>query len=258
MKIIVVSGGFDPIHSGHIEYLTAASLLGDKLIVALNSDAWLISKKNSYFMPFDERKSILENLSMVDEVISFEDDEKGSAVNALKDVIKVYPTDKIIFANGGDRNEDNIAEMSLRQIDFAFGVGGTNKKNSSSWILKKWKYYTEQRVWGSFSNLFEDKNIKIKELIIQPEKDMSFQKHLKRNEIWLVSNGSCIVNFSEHGPEDRKSKQLKTFDYYLVPLGLWHQIVNPHNVPCHIIEIQYGEVCDEEDIERAEYYIPKP
>ena len=83
MKIIVVSGGFDPIHSGHIAYFESAKKLGDKLIVALNSDQWLVDKKGKFFMTFNERKSIIENLSMVDDVIDFEDDDVGSATNAL-------------------------------------------------------------------------------------------------------------------------------------------------------------------------------
>ena len=78
MKVSVVSGGFDPIHSGHIVYLNAAKEQGDILIVALNSDAWLINKKGQPFMSFEERKTILENLSSVDEVIDFKDDEIGS------------------------------------------------------------------------------------------------------------------------------------------------------------------------------------
>ena len=78
MRIIVVSGGFDPIHSGHISYLKSAKNLGDKLIVALNSDSWLANKKGSYFLPFNERKLIIENLSCVDLVIDFEDDEIGT------------------------------------------------------------------------------------------------------------------------------------------------------------------------------------
>ena len=82
MKIIVVSGGFDPIHSGHIEYLKSAKNIGDKLIVALNSDDWLINKKGKFFMPFSERKTIIENLKFVDEVIDFIDDDIGSCINA--------------------------------------------------------------------------------------------------------------------------------------------------------------------------------
>jgi cytidyltransferase-like protein len=257
MKIVIVSGGFDPIHSGHIAYFDAASKLGDKLIVALNSDNWLINKKGKFFMPFNERKSIIENLRKVDSVIGFDDDEHGSAINALIKIKEMYPNDQITFANGGDRNKDNIPEMSVVGIDFKFSVGGDDKKNSSSWILKKWQYYHEERIWGSFYNLFEEDNVKVKELIVAPGKGMSFQKHFKRSEIWMVSKGSCIVNYSKKDPNSKKSIQLNTFDHYLVPVGDWHQITNPFNQTCHLIEIQYGEECVEDDIERTEYYTPK-
>lgn len=254
MRIVVVSGGFDPIHSGHISYFKSAKDNGTKLIVALNSDQWLINKKGKFFMPFDERKEIIENLSPVDEVIAFEDDDIGSATNALIKVKEMYPNDKIIFANGGDRNQDNIPEMSVKDIEFLFSVGGDDKKNSSSWILKDWQYYHEERVWGSFYNLFEENQVKVKELIVLPGKGMSFQKHYKRNEIWLVSKGSCVVNYSKDNPDNKKNIQLNKFDQYFVPLGEWHQITNPFDEICHLIEIQYGEECVEDDIERTEYY----
>ena len=254
MIIVIVSGGFDPIHSGHIEYFNSARELGDMLVVALNSDDWLINKKEKYFMPFEERKTIIENLSVVDSVIDFDDDDIGSATNALIKVKELYPDDKILFANGGDRNQENIPEMTINDVEFVFGVGGDNKKNSSSWILKKWQYYHEERIWGSFYNLFEDDQVKVKELIVEPKKGMSFQKHFKRNEIWLVSKGSCIVNYSKDAPENKKNIQLNKFDHYFVPVGEWHQITNPFDEICHLIEIQYGEECVEEDIERTEYY----
>tara|TARA_A200000113_G_C8747253_1_gene316699 strand:- start:9 stop:779 length:771 start_codon:yes stop_codon:yes gene_type:complete len=255
VKIIVVSGGFDPIHSGHIDYLKSARKEGDKLIVALNSDSWLINKKNKYFMPYLERETILKNISCVDEVIDFEDDDKGSAINALKKIKDLYPNDEIIFANGGDRNPNNIPEMELEDINFIFSVGGDNKANSSSWILKNWQYYKEDRLWGSFYNLFEGKDVKVKELIVDIGKGMSFQKHFKRSEIWLVSKGSCVVNYSSDDPNKRDSITLNKFDQYNVPVGEWHQITNPFEEKCHIIEIQYGESCVEEDIERIEYYM---
>jgi cytidyltransferase-like protein len=254
MKIIIVSGGFDPLHSGHIAYFKSAKELGDKLIVALNSDEWLINKKGKFFMPFNERKSIVENISCVDSVIDFEDDELGSATNALIKIKKMHPNDQIIFANGGDRNKENIPEMSVDGIDFRFSVGGDNKMNSSSWILKNWQYYFEERLWGSFYNLFEEDQVKVKELIVSPGKGMSFQKHFKRNEIWLVSHGSCVVNYSKSSPDNKKNIQLNKFDHYLVPVGEWHQITNPFDETCHLIEIQYGEECIEDDIERTEYY----
>jgi cytidyltransferase-like protein len=254
MKIIIVSGGFDPIHSGHIAYFKAARKLGDKLVVALNSDAWLINKKGRFFMPFKERKTIVENLSSVDSIIDFQDDDIGSAINALVKIKEMYPDDEIAFANGGDRNKENIPEMTVSGIEFLFSVGGDDKKNSSSWILKKWQYYQEDRLWGEFYNLFEEEKVKVKELIVHPGKGMSFQRHFKRNEIWMISKGSCVVNYSKNDPDNKQSIQLDTFDHYLVPLGQWHQITNPYAEVCHIIEIQYGEACIEEDIERTEYY----
>ena len=256
MKIIIVSGGFDPLHSGHIAYFKSAKELGDMLVVALNSDEWLINKKGKFFMPFHERKTIIENLSCVDSVIDFEDDEIGSASNALIKAKELYPNDAICFANGGDRNKDNIPEMSVSDVEFLFSVGGDDKKNSSSWILKNWQYYHEERLWGSFYNLFEEDHVKVKELIVAPGKGMSFQKHFKRSEIWMVSKGSCIVNYSKDDPNNKKNITLNKFDHYLVPVGDWHQITNPFEETCHLIEIQYGEACIEDDIERTEYYSP--
>jgi len=258
MKIVVVSGGFDPIHSGHIAYFKSAKSHGDKLIVALNSDAWLEKKKGKFFMPFDERKAIVESIKFVDQVIGFKDDTKGSCINALEEIKKLHPKDNIYFANGGDRDKKNIPEMSVSDINFLFSVGGNDKKNSSSWILNNWQYYFEERQWGSFFNLFETKNIKVKEMIVDPGKSMSFQRHFKRNEIWLVSEGSCIVTYSNDSNDTNNKNihevHLNKFDHYLVPIGHWHQINNPSNEKTHIIEIQYGEDCIESDIERLDKF----
>ena len=144
MKVIIASGGFDPIHSGHIQYLLEAKKLGDILIVALNSDEWLIKKKGKEFMPFEERKVVLENISCVDKVISFEDDDLGSCINALKSIKNEFPNDEIIFANGGDRNNENIPEMTLEGVQFLFGIGGNSKRNSSSSILDQWVDFVQK------------------------------------------------------------------------------------------------------------------
>lgn len=250
MELVVVSGGFDPVHSGHIEYFKAAKNYGDKLIVAINSDEWLKNKKGKPFLPFPERKAIVESIKYVDEVISFEDDEFGSCINALEKVKKKYPNDNIIFANGGDRNELNIPEMQVTNVEFIFNIGGKAKKNSSSWILNQWQYYYEKRQWGSFYNLFQSKNIKVKELIIGPGKSMSIQRHEKRNEIWLISDGACVVNFSKNDSKNLEEINLNKFDHFIVSINDWHQITNPYESTTHIIEIQYGEECIEDDIVR--------
>ena len=254
MKIVVVSGGFDPIHSGHIAYLEEAKKLGDKLIVALNSDDWLIKKKGKFFMPFAEREIILKNLKPVDDVISFEDDELGSCKDALNKTKLKYPDEEILFCNGGDRNKENIPEMKVSDVTFHFEVGGKDKKNSSSWILKNFEHSSEDRVWGKFYNLFIDKNLKLKELIVDPKKGMSFQRHFHRNEIWFVSKGKCLINFSKVDAENFQSIELNKEQVFHVEKEAWHQITNPFDEPCHIIEIQYGEKTDEDDIERLRFY----
>ena len=254
MKISVVSGGFDPIHSGHINYLKDASSKGEKLIVCLNSDEWLSKKKGKFFMPFEERKIILENLSFVSEVIQFEDDILGSCINGLKKIQNQYPNDTIVFCNGGDRELDNIPESIIDNIELEFGVGGIYKKNSSSDILKNWESPSVQRRWGIYKTFFEKKGIKIKELLVSPGSGMSFQKHQYRNEFWFIYEGSCKVFYSESTPDNKKEITLNKDDSFFVKASSWHQITNPSDTICRIIEIQYGSKVSEDDIERLYYY----
>lgn len=257
MKISVVSGGFDPIHSGHISYIESAKEYGDFLIIALNSDIWLRNKKGKEFMPFIERKAVLENIKGVDKVIDFQDDDLGSCIKALEKIKLEHPEDEIIFCNGGDRGKENIPEMSVSGITFEFSVGGDDKKNSSSWILKNWAYDNEKRIWGEYFNLYEDNQVKVKELIVEPKKGMSLQKHFKRSEIWLVSHGKCLINYSKKSPDTIEEIILNKHESIHINLGDWHQITNPYNEVCKIIEIQYGEETSEEDIERHSYYEQK-
>jgi mannose-6-phosphate isomerase-like protein (cupin superfamily) len=205
-------------------------------------------------MPFHEREIIISNLEIVDEVVSFDDDKQGSCCAALEKIKLTYPDDEIIFCNGGDRKAENIPEMIVEGITFKFAVGGNNKINSSSSILKDWQFDSEERVWGKFYNLFTDHRIKLKELIIKPGKGMSFQRHQKRNEIWFVSKGACLVNHSKDKPENAKEIKLHSEEVFHVKQTEWHQLINPHENDCHIIEIQYGESTIEEDIERLFYY----
>lgn len=140
MKFVVVTGGFDPIHSGHIEYIREAAKLGDVLIVGVNSDEWLTRKKGKPFMEWKERANIINALRYVDFVLRF-DDSDDSACSLLEDLKRSWigKDDEIIFANGGDRNSTNNRESKVEGITFVYGVGGSNKMNSSSDILKAWK-----------------------------------------------------------------------------------------------------------------------
>lgn len=136
----IVSGGFDPLHEGHIEMIKAAAKASDGVIVLANSDEWLRRKKGKNFHSMKTRKSILENLKGVIDVLEF-DDSDNSASDGIRKVRIKYPKVHLVFANGGDRKKDNIPECPACaecNVDLAFGVGGTNKANSSSWILNSW------------------------------------------------------------------------------------------------------------------------
>jgi len=254
LRISVVSGGFDPLHSGHINYLAAAAAYGDKLVVLLNSDDWLTRKKGRPFLPFEERATIIERFHMVENVYAV-DDKDGSVTAGLIQVREAYGTEhEYVFCNGGDRGKDNIPEMAVEGYEFKFAVGGENKANSSSWILKEWQYPTERRVWGEFCDLFQDDVVKVKELIIEPGKGISYQRHFKRSEMWFVSKGQLNIKHSVGEPEEFSVHTLTKDQFYQVRQGDWHQAYNPFEEPCHIIEIQYGEETTEDDIERLEYY----
>lgn len=251
MKIVVVTGGFDPIHSGHIAYFEAAKRLGNKLVVGLNSDAWLARKKGRAFMPFAERQCIIQNLSMVDRVIEF-DDSDNTARDAIAKTRLHYPMSyvKIIFANGGDRTPDNIPEMTVPDVEFAFGVGGDNKMNSSSWLLDEWKSLAEVRPWGYYRVIHEVPGTKVKELTVEPGQSLSMQRHANRHEFWHVTEGACEVDRALSSGYSLPTLVMNKHDQVAIPQGDWHRIRNPFAEPCRIIEIQYGSACDEADIER--------
>ena len=249
MKIVLVTGGFDPLHSGHIAYFKAAKQLGNLLVVGVNSDDWLTRKKGRSFMPACERKAIIENIYQVHKVIEF-DDTDNSAIDAIRKVKAMFPRDHIIFANGGDRTRNNIPEMVFDDVEFVFGVGGTNKANSSSWILEEWKAPRTERPWGYYRVLHEVFGMKVKELTVEPKQQLSMQRHNLRAEYWIVSEGQAIVNRTMDTGYILPPVILQTHDEYCVPVTEWHQLTNPYDVPVKVVEIQYGENCIEEDIER--------
>ena len=135
-KLSLVTGGFDPIHSGHISYFKRAKDLSNYLVVGVNTEEWLTRKKGQYFQSWKERAEIIRHLDMVDAVISW-DDEDDSACGAIAKCLEIAET--VIFANGGDRGKDNTPEVDKYGdhpcVEFAWGIGGDDKMNSSSWIL---------------------------------------------------------------------------------------------------------------------------
>jgi cytidyltransferase-like protein len=255
-KIVLVTGGFDPLHSGHLAYFRAAKALGDRLIVGVNSDAWLTRKKGRPFMPVWERAELIQNLKMVDQVVFFDDraDADGSAKHFIKETLELFPDHEIIFANGGDRTDKNIPEMEIQdpRLSFVFGVGGHDKGNSSSWILEEWKAPKTERPWGYYRVLHEVPGTKVKELTVNPKQSLSLQRHAHRNEYWHVTSGRCDVYGQLAGGYTLPPKTLDAHENRTIPRGEWHKLTNPYDEPCKIVEIQYGDACDESDIERRE------
>lgn len=251
MKIVLVTGGFDPVHSGHIAYFKAARCLGDRLIVGLNSDEWLTRKKGRPFMPLQERMAIVGNLAVVDEVVVYNDDD-GSSCDAIRLVRARYPAAEIVFANGGDRTAKNIPEMIFDDVEFVFGVGGEDKKNSSSWILEDWKKPRTERTWGYYRVLHEVGNhVKLKELTVAPKTCLSMQRHEHRAEFWFVAEGEATVYTVDPNSTDYDVLANPTqHQHTWIRLGEWHQLCNETDQPLRLIEIQYGDNCVEEDIER--------
>ena len=140
--IVLISGGFDPIHSGHILLIQEASKCGD-VVVLLNSDKWLQAKKEKEFLPYKEREIIMRSIKKVIDVISFNDDDK-TCIDGIRKAISKYPNHRIKFANGGDRNNKSSPATETKfcnsnGIETLWEIGGSNKTNSSSWILKRWK-----------------------------------------------------------------------------------------------------------------------
>ena len=138
-KTIAVSGGFDPIHIGHIRLFQKAKKLGDKLIIIINNDNWLKLKKGRAFMPEKEKKEIIEALACVDRVVLTQHEAGTKDMSICEDLEILKPN---IFANGGDRTEKNIPELDICKkigCEIVFNVGQGGKVQSSSWLLKKHK-----------------------------------------------------------------------------------------------------------------------
>lgn len=134
---VAVSGGFDPIHAGHVRMIREAATLGDRLVVIMNNDNWLKNKKGYAFMPEKERKEILESIVDVDEVVVTSHKPVFTDRSVCAELRKIKPQ---VFANGGDRTGDNVPEVATcKEIGcvMVFGVGKGGKMQSSSWLLKQ-------------------------------------------------------------------------------------------------------------------------
>lgn len=137
MKIVIESGFFNPLHGGHLDMIEAGAKLGDKLVVIVNNDTQQVMKKGKVILDEQNRLRLISALRDVDEAF-IAVDEDGSVIKSLENVALQYPDDELVFANGGDRDSEKaIPEGDVcRQynIEMVFGVGGTEKADSSTRI----------------------------------------------------------------------------------------------------------------------------
>lgn len=229
MRIVIVTGGFDPLHSGHISYFYKARSLGDLLIVGLNSDSWLVRKKGMPFLNWSERYEIIKSLRMVTDVISF-NDEDDTGKDAIKILREKYPRAKLIFANGGDRNSENTSEQEIedKNLSFAFGVGGNFKKNSSSWILDKWKNFCMTEHFKETSNDF------IKITPVEGHHDLQSVRRI-RNEC-----KHFMTRYNKDITEEEQTKWFSSLDHN----KNWLFVVNKflHGVASSVIGYGYNRI----------------
>ncbi len=248
VRWVAVSGGFDPMHIGHVRMFRAAKKFGDKLVVIVNNDNWLRLKKGFVFMPEQERKELIEAFDFVDKVVLTDHTKKDTDMSVSRMLRKLKPA---VFANGGDRTLTTTPEDALcieLGIERKYGVGKGGKVQSSSWMVKDAikGALRSVRPWGEFTALDEGTSWYLKTIRILPGKRLSLQYHHHRSEFWMLVEGDATATLRDESGKDRTFK-LKQFSVMEIPKRATHRLQSVKG--CVIVEIAKGNF-DENDIVR--------
>jgi cytidyltransferase-like protein len=248
---VMVSGGFDPIHIGHARMFEKARKLGDKLVVVINNDHWLRSKKGYVFMSEGERKEIIGKFPFVDKVVLTSHKKDDTDRSVSRELAKLKPA---IFANGGDRKSTkDVPESKICKelgIKMAFNVGAGGKVQSSSWIIgdASRNFVRSVRPWGEFYGWDAGKEWKLKTLYINPGKRLSLQYHYHRREHWMLVEGDATATI--HNATGKPQViAMKKGEVLYVDVGTIHRLESKKGGI--VVEIALGNF-DENDIVRVE------
>jgi cytidyltransferase-like protein len=248
---VAVSGGFDPIHVGHIRMFKQARKLGDRLVVIVNNDNWLHAKKGYAFMPEKERVELIGSLPFVDKVVLTDHAKDDPDMSVARALARLKPD---VFANGGDRKSmSDIPEARICAelgITMVFNVGKGGKVQSSSWMVKKASRPIKRTVrpWGEYYDWDKGAKWNLKTIYIKPRCRLSLQYHRHRMECWLLVEGDAIATLHDsEGKEERI--ELKKGKAYCVAKKQVHRLESRKGGT--VVEVAYGSF-DEEDIVRLE------
>lgn len=258
---VAVSGGFDPLHIGHVRMFQEAKKLGDKLVVILNNDNWLKSKKGFAFMSQKERAELIKAYPFVDKVVltshGANDGANAYLRSVSRDLKKVRPD---IFANGGDRDEKNAKDPNSSLywdiktckelgIKMVYNVGRGGKVQSSSWMIKDAARHVARNVrpWGEFYNWDTGKKWHLKTIYVKPQSRLSLQYHNHRSEHWVLIEGEATALI--HKDDREIHTPLKYGDVFWVEKGTPHRLMSEKGAI--IVEVALGHF-DENDIVRLQ------
>lgn len=250
-KKVAVSGGFDPLHPGHVRMMVAAKELGDYLLVILNNDNWLRAKKGYTFMTQDERREMILNIGVVDEVVLTDHEENPSDMSVVSSLQKHRPH---IFGNAGDRTDRNTPEMIACDelgIEMAFGLTTKNPyENHSSTLIQAASLASgfNKRPWGAYKSYIGGDDWHLKTLHLTAGSRLSLQRHKDRDEFWMLTEGDATATLGS-ARDALTEVPLVKGEMIAVPRGTYHRLTTREG--SSIVEVMQGRY-DEDDIERFE------